>query len=99
MEATTSSFRMRLFYSVPSELNMCDLKLSQVMTEPSLAPALKPAFPKLLIGTLIAVLSGLAMLTALWGMVQLIGNLSAYWVIFLLRFGVLVQYSQDFLLG
>lgn len=65
---------------------MCDLKLSQVMTEPSLAPALKPAFPKLLIGTLIAVLSGLAMLTALWGMMQLIGNLSAYWVIFSVTF-------------
>ncbi|WP_445115296.1 ATP-binding cassette domain-containing protein [Acinetobacter sp. WZC-1] len=68
---------------------MRDLKLSHVMMEPSLAPALRPAFPKLLIGTLVAVLSGLAMLTALWAMVQLIGNLSYYWVIFSVAFWII----------
>ncbi|HBX4478446.1 TPA: ABC transporter ATP-binding protein, partial [Klebsiella pneumoniae] len=52
------------------------------MTDSSLAPALKPAFPKLFAGTLAAVFSGLAILTALWGMIQLIGYLSSYWVMF-----------------
>lgn len=61
---------------------MSDLKLSHLMTDSSLAPALKPAFPKLFAGTLAAVFSGLAILTALWGMIQLIGYLSSYWVIF-----------------
>lgn len=61
---------------------MSDLKLSHLMTDSSLAPALKPAFPKLFVGTLAAVFSGLAILTALWGMIQLIGYLSSYWVIF-----------------
>lgn len=61
---------------------MSDLKLSHMMTDSSLAPALKPAFPKLFAGTLAAVFSGLAILTALWGMIQLIGYLSSYWVIF-----------------
>ncbi|WP_154020215.1 hypothetical protein [Acinetobacter baumannii] len=50
---------------------MSDLKLSHLMTDSSLAPALKPAFPKLFAGTLAAVFSGLAILTALWGMIQL----------------------------
>ena len=58
---------------------MSDLKLYHLMTDSSLVPALKPAFPKLLAGTLAAVCSGLAMLTALWGMIQLVGYLSAYW--------------------
>lgn len=61
---------------------MSDLKLSHLMTDSSLAPALKPAFPKLFAGTLAAVFSGLAILTAMWGMIQLIGYLSSYWVIF-----------------
>ena len=33
---------------------MSDLKLSHLMTDSSLAPALKPAFPKLFAGTLAA---------------------------------------------
>lgn len=70
-------------------MSMGDLSLGQAMTEPSLASALSPAIPKLFAGTLVAVLSGLAMLAALWGMVQLIGELSSYWVIFSVVFWVI----------
>ncbi|SPL70883.1 ATP-binding cassette domain-containing protein [Acinetobacter stercoris] len=60
---------------------MSDLSLGRLMIDPSLAPAFRPALPQLLAGTLAAVFSGLAMLAALWCMVQLVGNLTSYWVI------------------
>lgn len=68
---------------------MSDLSLRHLITESSLAPALRPAFPKLFAGTFAAVLSGLAMLAALWSMVQLVGNLSSYWVMFSVVFWII----------
>jgi len=46
----------------------------------ALAPSLRPALPGLAAGTLAAVLSGLAMLAALWCIVQCIAGLSAAWI-------------------
>ncbi|MGO2133498.1 MAG: ATP-binding cassette domain-containing protein [Halomonas sp.] len=47
----------------------------------SLAPALRPVLPRLAAGTLAAVLSGLAMLGALWCVVQFVADLAIGWVI------------------
>ncbi|MEB3766356.1 ABC transporter ATP-binding protein [Acinetobacter sp. MD2] len=65
---------------------MRNLSLLDFITAPSFAPALKPAVPTLLLGTLAAVFSGISMLTGLWGIIRFIGHVSAYWVIFSLLF-------------
>ncbi|MGO2233556.1 ABC transporter ATP-binding protein [Marinomonas sp. UCMA 3892] len=52
-----------------------------LITNPLIGLTLQPALPKLLAGTLLSSLSGLATLAAFWCMVQLISDISAYWVI------------------
>ncbi|MGO1473336.1 MAG: ATP-binding cassette domain-containing protein [Psychrobacter sp.] len=59
---------------------MSELNLHGLMTDPLMTPALRPAMPKLLMGTLFSSLSGLAMLGALWCLVRLIGNISLQWI-------------------
>ena len=46
-----------------------------------LLPALCPALPGLIVGTVAAVLSKLAMIGALWSLVQFIADLTLDWVI------------------
>ncbi|MBJ7539348.1 ATP-binding cassette domain-containing protein [Marinomonas transparens] len=60
---------------------MSDPSLRDLMTNPLIAPSLKPALPKLFAGTLSSSLSGLSMLGALWCLVRLIGDISSDWVI------------------
>jgi len=45
-------------------------------TQAALAPALRPVLPRLAAGTLVALLSGLAMLAALWCVVQFVADLT-----------------------
>lgn len=49
------------------------------LVEPSLVPALRPALPALAAGVVAAAASGVAMLGALWSVVQLIGEPSMTW--------------------
>lgn len=49
------------------------------LVEPSLVPALRPALPALAAGVVAAAASGVAMLGALWCVVQLIGEPSMTW--------------------
>lgn len=60
---------------------MNEPSLRGLMTDSLLTPALSPAYPKLIAGTLSSSLSGLAMLGALWCLVKLIGDLSSIWII------------------
>lgn len=60
---------------------MREPSLRGLMTDSLLTPALSPAYPKLIAGTLSSSLSGLAMLGALWCLVKLIGDLSSVWII------------------
>jgi len=48
---------------------------------PALAPALRPALPKLVAGTVMMMLSGLASLGGLWCIVRLVGDISLHWAI------------------
>lgn len=59
---------------------MSALNLYSLMTNPLITPALRPALPKLLAGTVLSCISGLAMLGALWCLVRLIGDISLQWI-------------------
>ncbi|ODP99491.1 ABC transporter [Salinivibrio sp. SS3] len=60
---------------------MSKSSLLELINHPSLARALQPALTKLVTGSVISSLSGLAMLAALWCLIQLLDDLSPYWVI------------------
>lgn len=55
--------------------------LRRLLTNKDTANAIRPALPKLTAGALFASISGLAMLAALWCLIQLVGELSFSWVI------------------
>ena len=55
--------------------------LRSLLSNKDMAKAIQPALPKLAAGALFSSISGLAMLVALWCLVQLVGDLSSKWVI------------------
>jgi ABC-type transport system involved in cytochrome bd biosynthesis fused ATPase/permease subunit len=60
---------------------MSEQNLRCFITNQFIASTLQPALPKLLAGTLFSSLSGLAMLVALWCLIQLLDDLSSSWVL------------------
>jgi len=62
-------------------IDMSAALMSKRFTQAALAPSLRPALPRLAAGTLAALLSGLAMLAALWCVVQFVADLTIGWVI------------------